>query len=54
MKRYHYIWPTIIGLALAAGILIGGKLNFNDSPEKLFSTNSKKDKLNRLIYYIYY
>ena len=54
MKKYHYIWPTVIALALALGILIGGKLNFNDSPERLFSTNSKKDKLNRLIDYIDY
>ncbi|HCO84674.1 MAG TPA: peptidase S41, partial [Arenibacter sp.] len=55
MKRKNsYIWPTIIALALAAGIFVGGKLNFNDSPEKLFTTNSKKDKLNRLIDYIDY
>lgn len=33
---------------------MGGKLHFNDSPEKLFTTNSKKDKLNRLIDYIDY
>ncbi|WP_372974208.1 S41 family peptidase [Muriicola sp.] len=54
MKKFHYIWPAVIALALALGILIGGKLNFNDSPEKLFTTNSKKDKLNRLIDYIDY
>ncbi|NNK10709.1 MAG: S41 family peptidase [Flavobacteriaceae bacterium] len=54
MKKYQYIWPTVIALALAMGILIGGKLDFNDSPEKLFTTNSKKDKLNRLIDYIDY
>ncbi|MEJ1221632.1 S41 family peptidase [Sediminicola sp. 1XM1-17] len=53
-KKYNYIWPTVIALALAIGILIGGKLHFNDSPEKLFTTNSKKDKLNRLIDYIEY
>jgi carboxyl-terminal processing protease len=41
-------------MALALGIFLGGKLNFNDSPEKLFTTNSKKDKLNRLIDYIDY
>ena len=51
MKKYYYILPTIIALALAAGIFVGGKLHFNDSPEKLFTTNSKKDKLNRLIDY---
>ncbi len=54
MKKYYYILPTIIALALAAGIFVGGKLHFNDSPEKLFTTNSKKDKLNRLIDYIDY
>ena len=55
MKRKHsYIWPTIIAAALAIGIFVGGKLHFNDTPEKLFTTNSKKDKLNRLIDYIDY
>ncbi len=53
-KKFGYIWPTILALVLAIGIFIGGKLHFNDSPEKLFSTNSKKDKLNRLIDYIDY
>lgn len=54
MRKSYYIWPTIIALALALGIFLGGKLNFNDSPEKLFTTNSKKDKLNRLIDFIDY
>jgi carboxyl-terminal processing protease len=54
MKKYHYIWPAVIAMAMATGILIGGKLHFNDTPEKLFTTNSKKDKLNRLIDYIDY
>lgn len=53
-KKQYYIWPTVLALALAIGVFIGGKLNFNDSPEKLFTTNSKKDKLNRLIDYIDY
>ncbi|MCG2461594.1 S41 family peptidase [Flavobacteriaceae bacterium F89] len=53
-RKYSYIWPAVIGSALAIGIFIGGKLHFNDSPEKLFTTNSKKDKLNRLIDYIDY
>jgi len=53
-KKYSYILPTIIATALALGIFIGGKLHFNDSPEKLFTTNSKKDKLNKLIDYIDY
>ena len=46
--------PLLIGAAIAAGIFIGGKLNFSDAPDRLFSTNSKKDKLNRLIDYIDY
>ncbi|THV61097.1 S41 family peptidase [Flagellimonas alvinocaridis] len=55
MKKINgYIWPTLLALAVAIGIFIGGKLHFNDTPEKLFSTNSKKDKLNRLIDYIDY
>ncbi len=54
MKKHFYIWPTIIAVSLALGIFVGGKLHFNDSPEKLFTTNSKKDKLNRLIDYIDY
>jgi len=43
-----------MGLAIAAGIFIGSKLNFNDANQKIFATNSKKDKLNRLIDYIDY
>ncbi len=54
MKKSYYIWPTVLATALAVGIFVGGKLHFNDSPEKLFTTNSKKDKLNRLIDYIDY
>ncbi|NNC48995.1 MAG: S41 family peptidase [Flaviramulus sp.] len=46
--------PLVLGVAIAAGILIGGKLDFTDAPDRLFSTNSKKDKLNRLIDYIEY
>ncbi len=53
-KKYTYLVPTIIAAALALGIFVGGKLHFNDTPERLFSTNSKKDKLNRLIDYIDY
>lgn len=46
--------PLLLGIAIAIGIVIGGKLNFTDSPDRLFSTNSNKDKLNRLIDYIDY
>ena len=46
--------PLIIGVAIAIGIFIGGKLNFTDKSDRLFTSNSKKDKLNRLIDYIDY
>lgn len=46
--------PLIIGVALAAGVYIGGKLGFSDTSDRLFTSNSKKDKLNRLIDYIDY
>ncbi|OUS01400.1 peptidase S41 [Flavobacteriales bacterium 33_180_T64] len=46
--------PFIIGVAIAAGVFIGGKLNFTDTSDRLFTSNSKKDKLNRLIDYIDY
>jgi carboxyl-terminal processing protease len=44
--------PLLLGVAVALGVFLGSKLNFNDSAEKIFATNSKKDKLNRLIDYI--
>ena len=52
-KRKIYL-PLWIGLAIAIGVFIGSKLNFGDTTEKIFATNSKKDKLNRLIDYIDY
>jgi len=54
MKSGKKYLPLILGVAIAAGIFIGGKLNFTDSPDRLFSSNNKKDKLNRLIDYIDY
>ena len=42
----------LLGVAIAGGIFIGGKLDFADSNDRLFTSNSKKDKLNRLIDYI--
>jgi len=54
MSNQKKYWPLVLGVAIAAGIFIGGKLDFTDSPDRLFSTNSKKDKLNRLIDYIEY
>lgn len=46
--------PFIVGVAIAAGVFIGGKMNFSDTSDRLFTSNSKKDKLNRLIDYIDY
>jgi len=46
--------PLVLGVAIAAGIFIGGKLNFSGTSDRLFSSNSKKDKLNKLIDYIEY
>ncbi len=46
--------PILLGVAVATGVFIGSKLNFNDTTEKIFAKNSKKDKLNRLIDYIDY
>ncbi|MBO3099258.1 S41 family peptidase [Gelidibacter pelagius] len=50
-SKKKYI-PLIIGVAIAAGVFVGGKLNFTDTSDRLFTSNSKKDKLNRLIDYI--
>ena len=46
--------PLILGIAVAIGIFLGDKLNFADDNDRLFTTNSKKDKLNRLIDFIDY
>ena len=46
--------PLVIGIAVAIGVFVGGKLNFSDTSDRVFATNSKKDKLNRLIDYIDY
>ena len=46
--------PLLLGVAMAAGVFIGSKLDFNDTPDRIFAKNSKKDKLNRLIDYIDY
>lgn len=54
MRSIKTYLPLLFGVALAAGVFIGSKLNFNDTTEKIFATNSKKDKLNRLIDYIDY
>ncbi|MEZ4874870.1 MAG: S41 family peptidase [Flavobacteriaceae bacterium] len=54
MKPSKKYTPLLVGLAIAVGVFIGSKLNFQDNNEKIFATNSKKDKLNRLIDYIDY
>lgn len=54
MSKFKIYFPFIIGLAIAAGIFIGGKLNFVSTGSLHFDTNSKKEKLNRLIDYIDY
>ena len=46
--------PLLLGAGVALGVLIGGKLDFKDESDLLFTSNSKKDKLNRLIDYIEY
>ena len=54
MSKTKLYLPLIIGIAAAIGIYIGGKLNFSDHSDRVFTSNSKKDKLNRLIDYIEY
>ena len=54
METKNKYIPLIVGVAIAAGVIIGGKLNFSDTSDNLFTTNSKKNKLNRLIDYIDY
>ena len=52
-KRSKIYLPLLLGLACAAGVLLGAKLNFTPT-QNLFSSNPKKEKLNRLIDYIDY
>lgn len=54
MNRLKIYIPLLLGIAIALGVFMGSKLNFQDSNKKIFATNSKKDKLNRLIDYIDY
>ncbi len=46
--------PLFLGLAVGAGVFLGSKLDFSNPSAKLFSSNAKKEKLNRLIDYIDY
>ena len=55
MKKKHKIYlPLLLGLACALGVLLGSKLDFTPDQKGLFSSNAKKEKLNRLIDYIDY
>lgn len=55
MKGYSKKYlPLIIGAACALGVFIGSSLDFSDASEGLFTSNAKKEKLNRLIDYIDY
>ncbi|MBZ9729973.1 S41 family peptidase [Salegentibacter sp. JZCK2] len=51
--RQKILIPILLAIACAAGVLLGGKLDFSSS-DALFSSNPKKQKLNRLIDYIDY
>ncbi len=55
MKNTSKIYtPILLALACAAGIFLGTKLNFSSSSKGLFSSNPRKEKLNKLIDYIDY
>lgn len=51
--KKEYI-PLLLGIAMAVGVLIGAALDYNKNTDQVFASNSKKDKLNRLIDYIDY
>lgn len=53
-KKYKIILPLLLGLACAAGVLLGAKLDYTPDQKGLFTSNAKKEKLNRLIDYIDY
>ena len=46
--------PMYLGIAIAFGILIGSTLNFKNSANSIFKSNSKETKIKRLIDYIQY
>ncbi|UOB15999.1 S41 family peptidase [Abyssalbus ytuae] len=54
MKNIRYILPILLAGALAVGVFLGGALGFTNVSEELFSANTKKMKLNKLIDYIDY
>ena len=50
----NYLLPFIISAVFAVGLFIGGRINYNNTTDHLFSVNVKKNKLNKLIDYIDY
>lgn len=54
MSKKKKYTPLLFAVGIAFGILLGSKLNFGQSDTTLFASNSKKEKLNRLIDYIDY
>ena len=53
MTKIKVYFPLIVGVAIAAGILIGSTINFKNK-SVLFSANSNEAKIKRLINYIQY
>jgi len=54
MKIQRKYIPLLFGLGIALGILLGSLLDFGYNDTALFTSNTKKDKLNKLIDYIDY
>ena len=54
MKIQRKYIPLLFGLGIALGILLGSLLDFGYKDTALFTSNAKKDKLNKLIDYIDY
>lgn len=54
MKIDRKYIPILLGLGIALGIVLGSILDFGYKDTAIFTANSKKDKLNKLIDYIDY
>ncbi|RMB63427.1 S41 family peptidase [Dokdonia sinensis] len=54
MKIKKKYTPLLFAIGIVLGIMLGSKLNFGQADGGLFSSNAKKEKLNRLIDYIDY
>ena len=54
MKIKKKYTPLLFATGIVLGIILGSKLNFGQADGGLFSSNAKKEKLNRLIDYIDY